>query len=161
YALPPPTRHNRPHRHIIPVGSREIMPACPGGCARPSVRGIEQRSSSRETTIVTSNLTRDEAAERARLLRVDSYQVELDLTGGDTTLASVTTVRFRCLQPGESTFIELPAPEVSQVALNGRLLPAAAFDGNRIALDDLAESNELEVKATCAYSRSGEGLHRF
>jgi len=110
---------------------------------------------------VTSNLTRDEAAERARLLRVASYQVELDLTGGDTTFGSVTTVRFSCLQPGESTFIELTAPEVSQVALNGRLLPAAAFDGNRIALDDLAESNELEVKATCAYSRSGEGLHRF
>jgi len=34
---------------------------------------------------VTSNLTRDEAAERARLLRVESYQVELDLTGGETT----------------------------------------------------------------------------
>jgi aminopeptidase N len=110
---------------------------------------------------VTSNLTRDEAAERARLLRVDSYQIDLDLTGGETTFGSVTTVRFRCLRPGGGTFIDLTAPEVSEVVLNGRRLPASAFDGNRIALDDLAESNALTVSAQCAYSRSGEGLHRF
>jgi aminopeptidase N len=110
---------------------------------------------------VTSNLTRDEAAERARLLRVDSYQVDLDLTGGETTFHSVTTVRFRCQRPGGGTFIDLTAPEVSEAVLNGTRLAASAFDGNRIALDDLAESNELTVRAQCAYSRSGEGLHRF
>jgi len=32
---------------------------------------------------VASNLTRDEARERARLLNVESYRVELDLTSGD------------------------------------------------------------------------------
>jgi hypothetical protein len=32
-----------------------------------------------------TNLTRDEAAERARLLQVDSYAVELDLTASPTT----------------------------------------------------------------------------
>ncbi len=110
---------------------------------------------------MTSNLTRDEAAERARLLRVESYQVELDLTGGESTFGSVTTVRFTCHRPGEATFIDLTAPEVSEVTLNGRRLPATAFDGNRITLTDLAESNELTVTARCAYSRSGEGLHRF
>ena len=36
-----------------------------------------------------------------------------------------------------------------------------AFDGNRIALAPLAAENELRVVARCAYSRSGEGLHRF
>ena len=110
---------------------------------------------------MTSNLTRDEAAERARLLRVESYQVELDLTGGESTFGSVTTVRFTCHRPGEATFIDLTAPELSEVTLNGRQLPAAAFDGNRIALSDLAESNELTVAAQCDYSRTGEGLHRF
>src|SRR5262249_10604133 len=40
-------------------------------------------------------------------------------------------------------------------------LPPSAFDGNRITLDDLAASNELTVRAQCAYSRTGEGLHRF
>src|SRR5215475_2670564 len=111
--------------------------------------------------IVTSNLTRDEAAERARLLRVESYQVELDLTGGETTFGSVSTIRFSCGQPGAATFIDLTAPEVSEVVLNGRALPAEVFDGNRIALGELAAANELTVRAQCAYSRTGEGLHRF
>ena len=110
---------------------------------------------------MTSNLTRDEAAERARLLRVESYQVELDLTGGESTFGSQTTVGFACHRPGEATFIDLTAPEVSEVTLNGRRLPATAFDENRITLTDLAESNELTVTARCEYSRSGEGLHRF
>jgi aminopeptidase N len=110
---------------------------------------------------VTSNLTRDEAADRARLLRVESYQVELDLTGGESTFGSLTTVRFACHRPGEATFIDLTAPEVSEVTLNGMRLPDRTFDGNRIALTDLAESNELTVAAQCEYSRSGEGLHRF
>ena len=37
----------------------------------------------------------------------------------------------------------------------------SAYADNRIALTGLAETNELVVEATCAYSRSGEGLHRF
>ena len=46
--------------------------------------------------------------------------------------------------------------------LNGTDLDvAAAFDGHRIALTGLAETNEVEVVADCAYSRTGEGLHRF
>jgi aminopeptidase N len=110
---------------------------------------------------LTSNLTRDEAAERARLLRVESYQIDLDLTGGESTFGSLTTVRFSAHRPGEATFIDLTAAEVSEVTLNGRRLPATAFDGNRITLSDLAVSNELTVTAQCEYSRSGEGLHRF
>ena len=110
---------------------------------------------------MTSNLTRNEAAERARLLRVESYQVELDLTGDQIMFGSQTTVRFSCRRPGETSFIDLIAPHVREVVFNGRALPAAAFDGDRIALADLAESNELTVLAECAYSRSGEGLHRF
>ncbi|HUZ55796.1 MAG TPA: aminopeptidase N [Streptosporangiaceae bacterium] len=110
---------------------------------------------------MTSNLTRNEAAERAGLLRVESYQVELDLTGGETTFGSQTTVRFSSSRPAETSFIDLTAPDVRQVVLNGRTLPGTAFDGNRITLPELAESNELTVRAECAYSRSGEGLHRF
>ncbi len=110
---------------------------------------------------MTSNLTRDEAAERARLLRVESYQVDLDLAGGEITFGSVTTVRFSCQRPGSASFVDLTAPEVSEAVLNGRRLPADSFDGNRLALDQLAESNELIVRAQCSYSRHGEGLHRF
>jgi len=110
---------------------------------------------------VTSNLTRDEAAGRARLLHVESYRVELDLTSGEMTFGSVTTVRFGCLSPGGASFIDLTAPEVTEISLNGEAVAPSAFDGDRIALPRLSASNELTVQAKCAYSRSGEGLHRF
>ena len=110
---------------------------------------------------VASTLTRDEAEERSALLTVASYRVDLDLTGGETTFRSASTVTFRCASPGASTFIDLTAPAVSEITLNGTPIPLDAFDGDRIALDGLAAENELRVVAECAYSRSGEGLHRF
>jgi len=110
---------------------------------------------------VAFNLTREQARERARLLDVESYRIELDLTGGEATFRSVTTVAFSCASPGASSFIDLTAPEVSEIILNGRRVGRGAFDGDRIALADLAAGNELRVVAQCAYSRSGEGLHRF
>jgi aminopeptidase N len=110
---------------------------------------------------VASNLTRDEARDRADLLSVESYQVELDLTGPEETFRSVSTVSFSCARPGEPTFIELTAPAVTEIMLNGQPLGPDAFDGDRIALAGLAARNELRVTADCAYSRTGEGLHRF
>jgi aminopeptidase N len=110
---------------------------------------------------VASNLTRDEARERARLLNVESYRVELDLSGGDLTFGSVTTVSFACASPEASTFIDLSAPAVREITLNGSPVAPENFDGNRIKLDGLAASNELRVSAQCSYSRTGEGLHRF
>ena len=110
---------------------------------------------------VASNLTRDEARERARLLDVESYRVELDLSGDGPTFGSVATVSFRCASPGASTFIDLSAPAVREITLNGARVGPESFDGDRIRLDGLAAANELRVAADCAYSRSGEGLHRF
>jgi aminopeptidase N len=116
------------------------------------------------------NLSRDEARERAALIGVDGYEVSLDLrsavgeddTDGPRTFRSVTTVRFRCNEPGASSFADLIAPSVTAVSLNGRDLdPGEVFDGSRITLEDLAADNELVVDAQCAYSRTGEGLHRF
>ncbi len=109
-----------------------------------------------------TNLTRSEARERAELVNVSSYDVALDLTTGEETFASTTTVRFGCTDPGASTFIDLIAPQVRSVRLNGRDLdPAVVADGARIALDDLAAENELTVVADAAYMNTGEGLHRF
>jgi aminopeptidase N len=110
---------------------------------------------------VASNLTRDEAHDRAGLLNVRAYHVELDLTGGETTFTSVTTVTFRCSRPGAGTFADLTAPAVSAITLNGEPVGTGSFDGDRITLANLAADNELRVTAECAYSRSGEGLHRF
>ncbi|MFV8183529.1 aminopeptidase N [Streptomyces spinosirectus] len=116
------------------------------------------------------NLTRDEARERAALLSVDGYEVALDLRSavgehdgdGPRTFRSVTTIRFRSNEPGAASFADLIAPSVTSVSLNGRDLdPGQVFDGSRILLEDLAAENELVVDAQCAYSRTGEGLHRF
>jgi aminopeptidase N len=110
---------------------------------------------------VASNLTRDEAAVRSALITVISYHVDLDLTGGDETFGSVSVIRFDCAAPGSSSFINLTAPAVREITLNGKPVGLDAFDGDRITLTALAASNVLRVAADCAYSRSGEGLHRF
>ncbi|MFE1754077.1 aminopeptidase N [Streptomyces anandii] len=116
------------------------------------------------------NLSRDEARERAALLSVDGYEVSLDVRSavgehggeGPRTFRSVTTIRFRCAEPGATSFADLLAPSVTAVSLNGKDLdPGEVFDGSRILLEDLAAENELVVDAQCAYSRTGEGLHRF
>ncbi|MDT0269199.1 aminopeptidase N [Streptomyces sp. DSM 44915] len=111
-----------------------------------------------------TNLTRQEAQERARLISVDSYQITLDLSGAPQggTFPSRTTVAFTADAPG-ATFIDLIAPEVVEVVLNGTSLdPAEVFADSRIALPQVAEgTNELLVVANCAYTNTGEGLHRF
>ncbi|WP_327269513.1 aminopeptidase N [Streptomyces sp. NBC_01218] len=112
-----------------------------------------------------TNLTREEAQERARLLTVDAYEVELDLSGAQEggSFRSVTTVRFDSAEAGAETFIDLVAPAVHDVVLNGTSLDVAAvFRDARIALPHLREgANELRVVADCAYTNTGEGLHRF
>ncbi|GAA1923175.1 aminopeptidase N [Nocardioides hwasunensis] len=113
-----------------------------------------------------TNLTRDEAAARATLLDVTSYVVDLDLTSAtnadESTFASTTTLEFTCREPGASTFADLVAPGVREITLNGRSLdPATAYADSRIALDGLEAANTLVVTADCAYSNTGEGLHRF
>ena len=107
------------------------------------------------------NLTRLEAAERSATVRTQSYDVVLDLTRGETVFGSTTTARFTAT-PGSSTFIDLVAPTVRSVTLNGAPLdPAEVYADSRIALKDLAADNELVVVADCAYMHTGEGLHRF
>ncbi|MFH8368899.1 aminopeptidase N [Streptomyces sp. NPDC018031] len=112
-----------------------------------------------------TNLTREEAQRRARLLTVDAYEIDLDLSGAQEggTFRSVTTVRFDSAEAGAETFIDLVAPTVHEVVLNGEALDAGTvFADSRIALSGLvAGANELKVVADCAYTNSGEGLHRF
>jgi aminopeptidase N len=112
-----------------------------------------------------TNLTREEARQRAKLLTVDSYEIELDLSGAQEggTYRSVTTVRFDVAENGAESFADLVAPAVHEVVLNGDTLdPAEVFQDSRIALPGLLEGrNVLRVVADCAYTNTGEGLHRF
>jgi aminopeptidase N len=108
------------------------------------------------------NLTRDEATARAALVDVVSYEIDLDLTGTDETFRSVTRAHFTAHTPGASTFVDLIAPAVHEVILNGRALDVAeVVSTGRIALPELAAHNELTVVADAAYMHTGEGLHRF
>ena len=108
-----------------------------------------------------SNLTREEAQERAAIVTTQTYLVELDLSlDSDTRFGSTTTIRFGAT-PGSSTFVDLVDGEVSSITLNGESIDPSVYADSRIPLTGLAADNELRVEATCAYSHSGEGLHRF
>ncbi|MBF4476324.1 aminopeptidase N [Rhodococcus rhodochrous] len=112
------------------------------------------------------NLTREQAAERAAILSVDNYSIELDLTDGagapgTTTFRSVTTVRFDATA-GASTFVDLIAKTVHSATLNGEPVDVSGYsEETGIALTGLAAHNELVVDADCLYTNTGEGLHRF
>jgi aminopeptidase N len=109
-----------------------------------------------------TNLTRDEASARADLLTVEAYNIDLDLTSSEETFRSTTTVTFTANDAGAATFIDLIAPTVHEVVLNGRSLPVdEVVSKGRIALPALEATNELRVVADCAYMHTGEGLHRF
>ncbi|MGH3983984.1 MAG: aminopeptidase N [Pseudonocardiaceae bacterium] len=113
------------------------------------------------------NLTQEQAVERAGLLDVDSYTVELDLTDGagkpgEGTFRSTTTVRFSCRTPGASSWIDLVAAQVSSATLNGATLDIAGYDEAKgITLPDLIADNEVIIEADGRYMNTGEGLHRF
>jgi len=108
-----------------------------------------------------TNLTRAEAEARAAIVSTETYAIELDLTTSEETFRSTSIVTFAAKR-GESTFIDLIAPKVHSITLNGKQLdPATHFEDSRISLPDLAEHNTLTVVADGAYMNTGEGLHRF
>ena len=117
--------------------------------------------------VAVPNLTRTDAAARAELLTVQSYDLQLDVTDGAghpgaETFRSTTTVEFSCREPGAATFIDLIAETVHSATLNGAELDVSTYteDGG-LPLPGLAEQNTLVVTADCRYSNTGEGLHRF
>jgi aminopeptidase N len=117
--------------------------------------------------VAVPNLTRTDAAARAELLAVQSYDISLDVTDGagrpgEQTFRSTTTVEFTSRRVGAETFIDLVAENVLSATLNGTELDVSTYteDGG-LPLPDLAEQNTLVVTADCRYSNSGEGLHRF
>ena len=112
------------------------------------------------------NLTRDQAVERAALLTVGSYRIDLDITDGaeapgKQTFRSVTTVEFDAL-PGTDTVIDIAAHTIRGATLNGLDLDVSGYDESiGIPLQGLAEHNVVVVDADCSYSNTGEGLHLF
>ncbi len=108
-----------------------------------------------------ADITRAETAERARLLHVESYDIDLDLTRGAESFGSTSVVVFECAEPGAATYADLIAETVREITLNGIPIdPAQAYADGRIALPSLAARNELRVVADCAYGTGGFGLQR-
>ncbi len=116
--------------------------------------------------VALPNLTRDQAAERAALVTVDSYRIVLDLTDGsggasERTFRSTTTVEFSALA-GADTVIDIAADAVRSATLNGVAIDVSGYDESTgIPLVGLDAHNVVVVEADCLYSNSGEGLHRF
>jgi aminopeptidase N len=116
--------------------------------------------------VALPNLTRDQAVERAALVTVENYKIELDLTDdtgapAERTFRSVTTVTFDAL-PGADTVIDIAADKVRRATLNGVEIDVSDYDESTgIALTGVEEHNVVVVDADCRFSHTGEGLHRF
>ena len=102
-----------------------------------------------------------ESRERARLIVVSSYAVDLDLSRGSEVFGSRTVARFSCSSPGAASFVEIRAARLVSANLNGRPLGDHQLTANRLTLVDLQADNELVVEAEMTYSRTGEGMHLF
>src|SRR6185312_13798845 len=94
-----------------------------------SGEGLTGSSSARGklARVAVPNLTRDDAAARAELLAVQSYDLSLDVTDGaghpgDKTFRSTTTVEFSCRRPGADSFIDLIAEQVRSAPLDGQVV---------------------------------------
>jgi aminopeptidase N len=106
------------------------------------------------------NSKRNEAQERSAHLKVDSYNVTLDVTGGEETFLSKTIVKFSCNKAGYDTFIDAVAKRVISATLNGKPVDTNNYDGETIFLIGLQTENELVLELEAAYSKNGEGLQR-
>ncbi|MGH9225957.1 MAG: aminopeptidase N [Acidimicrobiales bacterium] len=106
------------------------------------------------------NLSRDEAQERARTVSNLAYDVKLDLTTGEDTFRSETTIRFWTPLTGLHTFVDLEAETVHEAKFNGRDMSYDA-ERNRIPLRGSRPNNELRIVADCAYQHTGVGMHKM
>ncbi len=88
------------------------------------------------------NLTHAEAKERASLIKVESYDIDLDLTSSDETFVSSTTVKFLGLKPGAATFIDAVGKSIISATLNGAPLDTSSYDGETVFLPSIAATNE-------------------
>ncbi|MDQ4006295.1 MAG: aminopeptidase N, partial [Actinomycetota bacterium] len=105
-----------------------------------------------------SNLTRDEARRRAALVSDVTYDVSIDVTSEDARWVD-TVIRFEAAEPGATTFLDCADTEVLQATLNGRSVDS--HDGVRVRLEGLESRNEVRIRSTGEYSKSGSGLKRF
>ncbi len=112
----------------------------PGGAAHPlSLRQLEAR-------------------ERSALIEVTSYDVSLDLDGGEETFESVATIDL--VSQGGPTFLEVQPAALRAVTVNGCRVDVSAHERGRLPIVTDAGPNRVVVEAQMRYRHDGEGLHR-
>ena len=100
-----------------------------------------------------------EARGRAAQLSDVGYAIDLDLTEpASGTFGCRTTVCFR--STGPETFLELTDATELSILIDGRPV-AVTYDGRRISLTGLGDSNEVVVEARLPYVTDGDGMHTF
>jgi aminopeptidase N len=106
------------------------------------------------------SLTLAEARDRADQLSAIEYDIALDLAGprDATTFGCRTTIRFDTRSP--ETFLELTGATDLRLTVNGAAT-TPAYDGKRLTLSGLADSNEVVVEARVPYVTDGDGMHTF
>ena len=107
------------------------------------------------------SLTREEARERAALIEVQRYDLELDMTGlasGDE-LRTSSRITFSATAPGATTFVDCLG-EVEEAVLNGKPLANGSPPGGRIELPDLESDNVLVVRSVQRRTGDGQGVQR-
>jgi aminopeptidase N len=106
-----------------------------------------------------ASLTQVEAEERAALLEVERYDIEVDLTAlpGGPGVRCVSTVTFTCRGTDAETFVDCAA-DVLAATLDGEPLPAP--EQGRIRLAGLGGRHTLRVETEQAETSSGPGVHR-
>ena len=107
-----------------------------------------------------ADLTREEAHERAELLAVQSYDVELDFTRGDQVFGSTCVARFACARAGAETVVDIVAERIHEATLNGEPVDLSGYADGRLPLTGLAADNILIVTADFAYTNECIGVHR-
>ncbi len=107
------------------------------------------------------SLTRQEAEHRAALLRVERYDVDVDLTGlaEGPAWRATSTVTFTSAEVGAATFVDCAATVLS-ATLNDVEVPPEQVGEGRIQLVDLADHNVLVVACEQRDTASQRGVQR-
>ncbi len=113
----------------------------------------------------TANLSREETAARSASVVVRTARVELDLTtaprADESGFTTVSTLEIETDAAHDvTTWIDFIGEAVDAVEIDGATRPVE-WDGARIRVAGLRGRHTIRIVARAAYSRSGEGMHRF
>ena len=110
---------------------------------------------------MTTALRHDEAITRGDAITVHAQTIELDLSGAQTERTYPVAATIELTSQVADTFLDYLGESVESVLIDGQPAPVD-FDGSRIALHVAVDTRvTVTVRGRSAFSRTGQGLHRF